>query len=351
MIYLERRLLMKRTDFAVFLNKYLTDYLVNTRGSTDKTIDSYRYAFVFLLEYYSEILKIPADKICLADITYDNISGFYKWLQERLNNGISTRNQRQSAINSFMRFLMYERPEFLSEYQRILGIPQKKAPQKEISYLKKEGMKLLMEQIPTDSVQGLRDYVILMLMYTTGIRVSELIGIKVKDLSLASPCTLLVFGKGQNSTFLPINSRVVTLIRHYLKAMHYDNPVRLDEWLFLNHMGKPFTRQGICYIVQKYAKKAHAINAELIPMDMSPHKIRHSAAMSLVSSGVDLIYIRDLLGQASVKTTEIYARADAKMKREAIEAASKELVPKEDAQWESNISLREWLKEFCKATE
>ena len=136
-----------------------------------------------------------------------------------------------------------------------------------------------------------------------------------------------------------------------MKAMHYDNPVRLDEWLFLNHMGKPFTRQGICYIVQKYAKKAHAINAELIPMDMSPHKIRHSAAMSLVSSGVDLIYIRDLLGHASVKTTEIYARADAKMKREAIEAASKELVPKEDAQWESNISLREWLKEFCKATE
>ena len=211
MIYLERRLLMKRTDFAVFLNKYLTDYLVNTRGSTDKTIDSYRYAFVFLLEYYSEILKIPADKICLADITYDNISGFYKWLQERLNNGISTRNQRQSAINSFMRFLMYERPEFLSEYQRILGIPQKKAPQKEISYLKKEGMKLLMEQIPTDSVQGLRDYVILMLMYTTGIRVSELIGIKVKDLSLASPCTLLVFGKGQKSRFVPINSRVVPI--------------------------------------------------------------------------------------------------------------------------------------------
>lgn len=341
---------MKRTDFAVFLNKYLTDYLVNTRGSTDKTIDSYRYAFVFLLEYYSDVLKIPADKICLADITYSNIVGFYKWLQENLKNGISTRNQRQSAINSFVRFLMYERPEYLSEYQRILGIPQKKAPQKEISYLKSEGMKLLMEQVPTDSAQGLRDYVMLMLMYTTGVRVSELIGIKVKDLSLSTPCTLLVYGKGQKSRFVPLNSRIVPLIRRYLEVMHYDDPARLDDWLFVNHMGTSFTRQGICYLVRKYAEKARAINAELIPADMSPHKIRHSAAMGLVASGVDLIYIRDLLGHVSVKTTEVYARADAKMKREAIEAASKELVPKEDAKWESNTSLREWLKEFCRAT-
>ena len=129
----------------------------------------------------------------------------------------------------------------------------------------------------------------------------------------------------------------------------YDDPARSDDWLFINHMGNQFTRQGICYLVRKYAEKAHAVDASLIPEDMSPHKIRHSAAMGLVSAGVDLIYIRDLLGHVSVKTTEVYARADAKMKREAIEAASKELVPKENALWESNTSLKQWLKEFCKA--
>lgn len=339
---------MKRTDFAVFLNKYLTDYLVNTRGSTEKTVDSYRYAFVFLLEYYSDVLKIPAEKICLTDLTYENISGFYKWLQEYMHNGISTRNQRQAAINSFIRFVIYERPEYLTEFQRILGIPKKKAPQKEISYLKADGIKLLMDQISTNDVKGLRDYVILMLMYTTGVRVTELITIKVKDLSLSSPCTLLVYGKGQKSRFIPLNSKVVPIIKKYLKAMHYDNPARSDDWLFINHMGNQFTRQGICYLVRKYAEKAHAVDASLIPEDMSPHKIRHSAAMGLVSAGVDLIYIRDLLGHVSVKTTEVYARADAKMKREAIEAASKELVPKENALWESNTSLKQWLKEFCK---
>ena len=134
-----------------------------------------------------------------------------------------------------------------------------------------------------------------------------------------------------------------------MNAMHYDDPARSDDWLFINHMGNSFTRQGICYLVRKYAEKAQAVDASLIPADMSPHKIRHSAAMGLVSSGVDLIYIRDLRGHVSVKTTEVYARADAKMKREAIEAASKELVPKENALWESNTSLRQWLKEFCKA--
>ena len=146
-----------------------------------------------------------------------------------------------------------------------------------------------------------------------------------------------------------IGSSVITLIMERFKELGITlDSVHLDDWLFINHMGKQFTRQGICYLVQKYADKAREINPELIPSDMSPHKMRHSAAMGLVASGVDLIYIRDLLGHVSVKTTEVYARADARMKREAIEAASKELVPKEDAKWESNISLREWLKEICK---
>ncbi len=104
----------------------------------------------------------------------------------------------------------------------------------------------------------------------------------------------------------------------------------------------------IDYIVRKYSKMARKVNPDLIPDDMSPHKIRHSTAMNLVNSGVDLIYIRDLLGHVSVKTTEVYARADAKLKREAIEAASKELVPIQDAEWENDTGLREWLKNLCK---
>ena len=107
-----------------------------------------------------------------------------------------------------------------------------------------------------------------------------------------------------------------------------------------------FTRQGINYIIKKYVGLSRNVNPELVPKEFSPHKMRHTTAMELVGSGVDLIYIRDLLGHVSVKNTEVYAKADATKKREAIEAASKEIVPIEDAQWEGNGKLIDWLKNF-----
>lgn len=350
MMFLERwQKFMKKTDFAIFLNKYLTDYLVNTKGSSLKTINSYRYTFMYLLDYYTTMVGIPPEKLTIVDLTYERIVNFYKWLEEIKGNSPVTRNQRQSALHSFIKFLMYERPEYLSEYQRILGIPLKKVPQREISYLKTEGVKALMEQISLGKHNGLRDYTMLMLMYSTGIRVSELIEIKVRDVSLSPPCTLLVHGKGKKSRFVPLLSNTIPIIRQYLKAMKYDRPEKIDEWLFLNHMNEKFTRQGVSYLVRKYALLAKKEYPDLIPDDMSPHKMRHTAAMELVSSGVDLIYIRDLLGHVSVTTTEIYAKTDSKLKREAIEAASKEIVPVQEASWENNASLKEWLKNFCKS--
>ena len=128
--------------------------------------------------------------------------------------------------------------------------------------------------------------------------------------------------------------------------MEYDCDARYSEVLFKNHMGKPFTRQGINYMLKKYGCKARAHGELSIPEDLSPHKMRHTTAMELLSSGVDLIYIRDLLGHSSVTTTEVYARADAQLKRKAIEAASKEIVPKEDALWDNNSDLKDWLKHF-----
>lgn len=339
---------MKATDFSICLNRFLTDYLVNIRSCSPRTIDSYRYAFIFLLEYYSSELGIQADRICLKDITFRNITGYLVWLQDKKKAGVSTRNQRQAAVNSFIKFLMYEYPDYLPEYQKILSIPVKKCQEKEISYLKTDGMKLLMEQISTDSISGLRDYVMLTIMYTTGIRVSELIGIKAKDLSLSDPPTLLVHGKGGRDRYVPINKKTVSVIRKYISAMNYEAHERLENPLFVNHMGNCFTRQGVNYMIDKYAEMARRKSSELIPNDMSPHKIRHSTAMSLVASGVDLIYIRDLLGHSSVKTTEIYARADAQLKRKAIEAASKELVISEKAEWDTNTSLKEWLINFCR---
>jgi len=337
---------MKRTDFAVYLNKYFTEYLPNTCGSTPQTIDSYRYSFILFLTYMQDEHKISADKLDISDLTYKNITSYLSWLQEIRLNETSTRNQRQAALNSFIRFLMYEFPEHLDKFQRILGIPVKKAPQKEISYLKTEGVALLIKQVDLNRQNGLRDYVILSLLYTTGIRVSELIQIRIKDLSLLEPFTLLVHGKGQKSRYIPLMRSIIPFIQKYIFQKMYDRPEKLNEWMFKNHMNEPFTRQGINYIVGKYAKMARKIAQDMIPVDFSPHKMRHTTAMGLVESGVDLIYIRDLLGHASVKTTEVYARADSMHKRQAIEAASKEIVPPMKAEWDNNSNLKDWLKSF-----
>ena len=236
----------------------------------------------------------------------------------------------------------------MEEYQRILGIPLKKAEQKEISYMKTEGIELLVHQIDVNATNGLRDYVMILILYTTGVRVSELINIKVKDISLTEPYTIRIHGKGNKGRYVPLMKTAVPHIKQYLSYMHYDMEARYEEYLFKNHMNTQFTRQGVNYVLKKYGAKARNINKALIPADLTAHKMRHTTAMELITSGVDLMYIRDLLGHSSVMTTEVYARTDAKLKRKAIEAASKEILPQEEASWDTNTNLKEWLKSFNK---
>jgi len=151
---------MKTTKFAFYLNKFFTVYLPNTNGSTPATIDSYRYAFILFLNFMEE-KGVGADKIDIPDITRNLVIDYLKWLQDRRGNSIATRNQRQAAVNSFINYLVYEFPEYMSEYQRILNIPIKKAPQKDITYLKTDEVKILINQVDVDNKNGLRDYVIL----------------------------------------------------------------------------------------------------------------------------------------------------------------------------------------------
>lgn len=337
---------MKSTDFAVYLNKYFTGYMPNEKGSSPQTIDSYRYAFILFLEYMDEERCIRADKLQLSDFTRESITGYLKWLQEKRKCSPSSRNQRLAAMKGFVHYLKYEYPDYLDEYQRILGIPLKKVQQKEISYMKTDGVDLLVKQINLSRSNGLRDYVMILILYTTGVRVSELINIKVKDISLTEPYTIKIHGKGNKGRYVPLMKTAVPHIKKYLEYMKYDSETRYGEVLFKNHMKKAFTRQGINYILKKYGVKAREVNQELVPFDLSAHKMRHTTAMELVTSGVDLIYIRDLLGHSSVITTEVYARTDAQLKRKTIEAASKEIVPREDAQWDNDGDLKNWLKNF-----
>lgn len=335
---------MKVTDFANALNRYFNDYLINDRGCSPKTIETYRYAFIQLIEYIETQKSIKPENIKIRDVSRDDIASMLCWLENNRKVSVATRNQRLAAFKSFATFLRYEKPEYIEETVRIQSIQLKRALKKDISYLKPEGIKLLLSQVDRSNRSGRRDYTMLTLMYTTGIRVSELIAIRGCDVSLSNPKTLAIHGKGGKIRHVPIVKQIAPIIEKYLKENRCILPQNLDDYIFKSHTGGQFTRQGINYMISKYAKEARNKEPALMPEDCSPHKIRHSSAMSLVEEGVDLITIRDLLGHSSVQTTEIYAKMSAAKRRSAIEAASKEIVPKEDALWETGSNIKEWLK-------
>ena len=335
---------MKVTDFASAINRYFNDYLINDRGSSPRTIETYRYSFIQLLEYLEERKGIRPERIRIKDISRDNILSFLLWLEESRKVSPATRNQRLAAFRCFAAFLKYERPEYIEAATQIQGIKPKKFLKKDITYLKPDGMKLLLSQIETNTISGRRDYTMIYLMYTTGIRVSELISIRGCDISLSNPKTIIIHGKGRKVRHVPIVKQTAPILERYLKENKCLLPQRLNEYIFLNHSREIFTRQGVNFMITKYARLARSVDQSIIPPDCSPHKIRHSSAMALIEEGVDLIIIRDLLGHSSVQTTEIYAKASSARQRRAIEAASREIVPEESALWENSVSIKDWLK-------
>ena len=333
------------TDFAKLLNRYFTVYLTSQRGCSAVTIKAYRKVFSQFLTFMEETRgKIP-DMIHMKDFTRETVSDFLDWLEKENGCTENTRNHRLAVLRSFASFVKYDSPDHLDECLRILSINFKKVEQGEISYLKADGMKLLLEQPDRTTPSGRRDHLMLSLMYSTGIRVSELIGIRVKDISLENPKSLKIFGKGSKVRFVPLIKQVVPFLKAYMKENKLDLPENSNELLFKNHMKAQFTRQGVFFMVRKYASMAREKDSTLIPEGIGCHSLRHSTAMSLVNSKVDLIYVRDLLGHSSVQTTEIYARADSEAKRVAIESAAQDFVPKETAVWENNKSVMDWIRD------
>ena len=185
---------------------------------------------------------------------------------------------------------------------------------------------------------------ILCLLFSTGVRVSELIQIRVRDVSLSQPRSILIHGKGGKDRFVPIAKQYIPLFRKYFEINELDLSVNHSQWLFKNHQHLQLSRQGVDYILKKYAALARKEKPTLFSRSISPHVARHSAAMNLLESGVPLLYIRDLLGHSSVVTTEVYARASETAKCRAIEKASAAFFPKEEPKWKKEGDILSWRK-------
>jgi integrase/recombinase XerD len=339
------------TDFAKYLTKFFSEYLVGERGASSHTIRSYSDTFTLVLTYMDKVRHIVADRLTLSHFNRETVLDFLDWLQNERKCANSTRDQRLAALHSFFKYMQYEDAKHLEQWQNILSIKVKKRGKRSsVNYLTVEGIKFLLEQIPLNTKEGRRNLALLALLYDSGARVNEIIVLSPSSLNLNKPCYVILFGKGNKKRIVPLQNEQVKLLESYMKENHLDNPAYNQRPLFANNRGEKLTNSGVTYILNLYANNARILKPELISEKISPHTLRHSKAMHLLQSGVNLVYIRDILGHVSIQTTEIYARADSKQKREALEAAYTNIIPVQanEGIWEKDSKLREWLKNFAK---
>lgn len=337
---------MKPTDFSKYVSAFISKYLPNEMGASVNTIASYRDMFMLLISFMDNEKNTSLHKLKLENITKATVLEFLDWLADVRKSSISTRNQRLSAIHSFFSYVQRESLENMYECQKILAIKYKRNPGNTLSYLSTDGVRLILQQPDIGTARGRRDLALLSLMYDSGSRVQEIIDLTPISLRFDKPAIVKVTGKGNKTRIVPLLDVQVAHLKSYIKETRLDEPSANMYPLFFNHRKEKLTRAGITYILKKYAAAAKFQNAAIIPAKISPHILRHSKAMHLLQAGLNIVYIRDILGHVTVQTTEIYARADSKLKREAIEKAYIKLTPEEEPKWTSDDNLLAWLKSF-----
>ena len=310
------------TDFAYALSKYLVSYLPGVKGVSENTVLSYRDTFSLFLIFCDEHRGIAPERLSFQQIDRPLIEDFLAWLETNRNCSVSTRNQRLAALRAFFRYLQIHHPEHLLLCRQIIDIPAKAARQKAMNYLSLEGIALLLSIPDTAKRQGRRDLVLLSLLYDTGARVQEIADVVSSDVRTEFPATIRLVGKGGKARIVPLSTDMAKLVRSYMNELTHPGRVEGAKPLFCNRSGQKMTRAGIAYILEKYADMARRASPGVLPDTLSPHCLRHSKAMHLLQGGVNLVYIRDLLGHADLRTTEIYARAESEAKRKALEKAS-----------------------------
>src|SRR5690554_5202720 len=206
----------KPTDFAYHLSRYFKSYMPGTLGLREKSIASYQTAFFIFLRFMKEKKAVTPDKIVLDNFSVELLMEFLDYL-ESIGNSIATRNHRLTVLRSFFKYIQLMEPRHILLMQHLLTIKHKKRPKAVVSYLTVEGIKLILDEPSANTKSGYRDMLLLTLLYDTGARVSELVGIKVGEVRLESPATVIVHGKNSKSRIVPISKDASTLIRHFLE--------------------------------------------------------------------------------------------------------------------------------------
>jgi site-specific recombinase XerD len=325
------------------LRNFFADHLPRIRGVSRHTIHSYRDSLKLLLRHIASRQERSVVQLDLRDIEADDVLAFLDHLERERGNTVATRNVRLAALHSFFRYVAGNDPQQLERSQRILAIPFKLHPQRPIDYLEYDEIRSVLATVERSTRNGLRDYALLATMFNTGGRVQELLDVRAHDLQLVKPYQIRLFGKGQKERLCPLWPQTAQVLWDLCAEFQLD--LRAAVPVFLNHRGRPLTRFGVRYILAKYLQRAIATTPTLAKKRLHPHSMRHSTAIYLLKSNVDLSTISHWLGHTSINTTNKYAIVDLDMKRHAltqVEPIEKECTT--PAGWRHNATILEWLE-------
>ena len=306
------------TTLAPHVSAFFQERLTLERRASANTCDSYAYAFKLLLDYAHKRLKVVPSRLELEQIDVSLVVGFLNDLETTRSNGASSRNVRLAAIKSFMHFMEYRVPSALEQIQRVLAIPMKKTDTRLVRHLTASEIQALLDAPKPVDWAGIRDRAMLHLAFAAGLRVSELTGLRLEDLSLLPHASILVHGKGRKERCLPLWKQTTAALRAWLAVR---GTVPVPE-LFVNARREPMTRAGFEYVLEKHVRVASQCCPSMATKRISPHVLRHSCALTVLEATQDLRKVSLWLGHANMQTTEMYTRADPSIKLEALNAVT-----------------------------
>lgn len=325
---------------SFYVQRYFSGYLIGQHNYGRNTIASYRDTFKLLLAFL-HASHYKKKNILLSDVGKDCVLQFLKWLTTERNNSASSRNVRLAHLKAFFRYVQQEEPMLASQCETVMNIPFEKTQKRPPEYMDEESVSHMLHIVDSESKDGIRHLAILSLLYDSGCRVQELIELKVHDVQFEKGQRIYVHGKGNKYRTIPITASTEKILKKYLKVF----PRGKDELLFSNKNGNSLTRQGIRYILQKYAVASKEANPSAFAGSAYPHLLRHSKATHLVNAGVNVYNVRDFLGHSSIVTTQVYLTSNSEVTRKAIEQAASKTVPDSENYYsnEEKQSLMEFL--------
>jgi integrase/recombinase XerC len=331
---------MKRSGLLPeLLQSYFRHWLANQRNVSHYTIISYRDSWRLFLRFVAQLLQREVAKLDTADLTEQRVIEFLDDAERTRKVKIATRNCRLAAIKGFFSFLADKDPTWGAHCAAVLRIPMKRGPKREPCSMDRDETEAVLAQPDHASELGIRDRALLAFFYNTGARISEVLAVSMHDLRLESPFQVRLFGKGRKERLCPLWPETV----HLLRVLLSQQKLAPNEAIFRNRYGEPLSASGVRFRLRAYLASATQKAPRLAAKRITPHSFRHTAAVHLLDSGVDVAVVKDWLGHASLDSTYIYARANLETKRRALQQLELKTPGSRRKAWKQNPGLMAWL--------